>query len=128
MREEITVTAKLVFDCDATRSREQQSDDCKEDIFRLLDADSQSKAVFLGCNITRFQSESETYKTDETSAQRFQIDRMNELLKAAFDNTEDPAELLAYALCDLRHFADAHSLNFATADRKGYSIYAEERA
>lgn len=67
-------------------------------------------------------------QTDEESTRRFQIDRMDELLRAAFDNTEDPAELLAYALCDLRHFADAHGLNFAVTDRKGYAIYAEERA
>ena len=47
-------------------------------------------------------------------------------LYADTDET-DPATLLTYALCDLRHVADIEpSISFAACDRSGYQLYLQE--
>ncbi|MGH1356849.1 MAG: hypothetical protein ACRBBS_17495 [Thalassovita sp.] len=128
MRAEVTVTVQLVYDCNAERSKEQQTDDCKDDIGRLLDADETTGVALTGYTVTRVHSEAETYGTTAECSAEFQADRAAEALKSLYTDAENnPAELLEYILCDLRHFADKNSLNFAAVDRQGYKLYAEER-
>ena len=42
------------------------------------------------------------------------------------DNREDPDQLAADILADLRHFCDLHSLDFAAMDKRGRAAYLEE--
>jgi hypothetical protein len=42
------------------------------------------------------------------------------------DSLEDPDQLAADFLADLRHFCDLHSLDFAAMDKRGRAAYLEE--
>ncbi len=56
-----------------------------------------------------------------------QSDRIKEAISDVYVDAETTAMLLSYALCDLRHFADRHRLNFATWDEAATESYAAER-
>jgi hypothetical protein len=47
-------------------------------------------------------------------------------VEAYRDNMEDPDQLAADLLADLRHFCDIHGLDFAALDRQGRAAYLEE--
>ena len=128
MREEVTITAQLIFDCDAERSKADQTHDCKSDIGRLMASDSKTGVSLTGFTILNTSSEAETYGTEAVSNTSHQADRAEYAMQTIYTETDDAAELLRYMLCDLRHFADKNGLNFAATDTKGYKLYAEERA
>jgi isochorismate hydrolase len=45
---------------------------------------------------------------------------------AYLDNIEEPANLAADILADLRHFCDLHGLSFAEMNERGEAAYCEE--
>ena len=47
-------------------------------------------------------------------------------VEAYCDNMEEPDQLAADLLADLRHFCDLHGLDFAALDRRGRAAYLEE--
>lgn len=47
-------------------------------------------------------------------------------VEAYADSRENPDELAADLLADLRHFCDLHGLDFAAADALGRAAYLEE--
>ena len=58
-----------------------------------------------------------------------QAARMLDALRDLYADTDetDPATLVTYALCDLRHVADLElMISFAASDRSGYQLYLQE--
>ena len=47
-------------------------------------------------------------------------------VKAYRDNMEEPDQLAADLLADLRHFCDLHGLSFDDVSQRGQSAYSEE--
>lgn len=64
------------------------------------------------------------HEENKTRAQR--ILRAATAVEAYTDNREDPDQLAADLLADLRHFCDLHSLDFAAMDERGRAAYLEE--
>jgi hypothetical protein len=52
--------------------------------------------------------------------------RMETMLRLHYPDLSDPENLLSAALCDLRHFADRHGLDFGAEDHTGFFKYLEE--
>jgi hypothetical protein len=132
MREEITLIALLTFDCDAERSKAEQTEDCLKDIGRLQDADSTTGVALTNATVLHTSSESETYGTEAASTNQHKASRaevaMHALYSGTSDTTNNAAELLCYMLRDLRHFADDNNLDFADEDRTAYALYSYDRA
>ena len=128
MREEIAVTAQLIYDCPMDAALTEQSDMIHADLTRLLDADSTTGVACCGVTIQHIAPEAETYGTTEARqlAER-QSDRIKDALQAVYDDTEDARSLLIYALCDLRHFADQNGLSFGLNDKAAHQLYRAER-
>lgn len=40
----------------------------------------------------------------------------------------EPAAILSYLLCDLRHWCDRKGLDYAKADKRGYEHYSADKA
>ena len=75
-------------------------------------------------------SKSETHAKDQdTHMCAAQAARMLDALRDLYADTDetDPATLVTYALCDLRHVADLElMISFAASDRSGYQLYLQE--
>ena len=128
MQEEITATVQLIYICPADKSLTAQSDMIHDDVVRLLDADSNSGVVLSGLTIQHVQSEAMTYgNTEPRNACDRQADRAQALLEDAYRDAATVGEALSYALCDLRHLADAHNLAFGLWDKSGHRYYLAER-
>jgi hypothetical protein len=52
--------------------------------------------------------------------------RMETVLRLHYPELDDVENLLASALCDLRHFADRHGLDFGAQDHTGFFQYIEQ--
>lgn len=52
--------------------------------------------------------------------------RMEGVLRLHYPDLDDPANLLSAALCDLRHFADRHGVDFGAEDHTGFFKYIDE--
>lgn len=128
MQEEITATVQLIYSCPAEQSLTAQSNMIHDDVIRLLDADSTHDVALSGFTIQHVQSEAMTYgNTEPRNGCDRQADRIQDLLEEAYPDAGSIAEALSYALCDLRHLADAHNLTFGLWDKTGHSYYAAER-
>ncbi|WP_104494477.1 hypothetical protein [Paracoccus denitrificans] len=58
-----------------------------------------------------------------------QADRILDALTALYpDASGHVADLMEYALCDLRHLADQHVICFGSMDQRGYRTYLQEKA
>ncbi|MHC0055811.1 hypothetical protein [Actibacterium sp. D379-3] len=58
-----------------------------------------------------------------------QAARILDALTALYsDASGQVADLMEYALCDLRHLADQHVICFGSTDQKGYRTYLQEKA
>lgn len=58
-----------------------------------------------------------------------QADRILDALTALYpDASGHVADLMEYALCDLRHLADQHVICFSSMDQRGYRTYLQEKA
>lgn len=127
MREEITVTAQLIYDCPLDAALTEQSDMIEDDLKRLLDADSTTGVACCGVTIAHVAPEAETYgNTEARQLAERQSDRIKDALAAVYTDTEDARSLLIYALCDLRHFADQHGLAFGRHDKSAHQLYRTE--
>ncbi|UUV08715.1 hypothetical protein [Ruegeria sp. YS9] len=128
MQEEITVTVQLVYSCSADNSLTSQGHSIHDDLLRLLDADSTTGVECCGFTIQHLSPEALTYGNAEArqGAVR-QSDRIKTALENLYIDTEEPRELLTYALCDLRHFADQHGLAFGRHDKDAHQYYRAER-
>ena len=75
-------------------------------------------------------SKSETHAKDQDKHMcAAQAARMLDALRDLYADTDetDPATLVTYALCDLRHVADIElTISFAACDRSGYQLYLQE--
>lgn len=127
MQEEVIVTAQLTYSCDAENAKAAQSDKIHTDMIRLLDEDSTTGVACVGLTIQHVSTEAMTYGNAEARklAER-QSGRIFEALCALYGE-DNPADLLTYALSDLRHFADQHSFSHARYDRDAFQIYRAER-
>lgn len=127
MREEITITAQMVYDCPAEDSRQDQGQAIHSDLLRLLDADSTTGVSCCGVTIQHLSPEALTYGNAEARqlAER-QSDRIIEALGALYDTDAAP-DLLIYALCDLRHLADQCGLSFDQHDKNAFQYYRAEK-
>ncbi|WP_243613836.1 hypothetical protein [Shimia aestuarii] len=62
------------------------------------------------------------------NAPAIQAERILKALNTLYPDTAGHvADLMAYALCDLRHLADQHVICFGSIDQKGYRTYLEEK-
>ncbi len=128
MREDVTATVQLIYDCPADASLSAQSDMIHDDIVRLLDADSNNTVQLSGLTIQHVQSQAMTYGiTEPRPDTRWQCDQMNDLLERAYPDAESSADALIFVLCDLRHLADQENLAFGLWDKSAYRIYVAER-
>ena len=128
MQEEITATVQLIYSCPAEQSLTAQSAMIHDDVVRLLDADSANDVALSGFTIQHVQSEAMTYgNTEPRNACARQADRVQALLDDAYPDAGSIAEAMSYALCDLRHLADAHNIAFGLWDKTGHSYYVAER-
>ncbi|MGH1370342.1 MAG: hypothetical protein ACRBCL_17180 [Maritimibacter sp.] len=128
MQEEITVTAQLVYSCSADDSLTAQGESIHDDLLRLLDADSTTGVECCGVTIQHLSPEALTYGNAEARQGAIrQSDRIKAALQDLYIDTEEARELLTYALCDLRHFADQHGLAFGRHDKDAHQYYREER-
>lgn len=128
MQEEITVTAQLVYSCSADDSLTAQGESIHDDLLRLLDADSTTGVECCGVTIQHLSPEALTYGNAEARQGAIrQSDRIKVALQDLYIDTEEARELLIYALCDLRHFADQHGLAFGRHDKDAHQYYREER-
>ncbi len=129
-REEITVTAQIIYDCRSRDSLADQTALIHNDLVTLLDGDIGDGAMCCAVTIKYVASEAETYGNDEA---RSLAERQAARLKAALgamaypDDENDPAALLQNALCDLRHFADQNRLAFGEVDHTAHGIYLREK-
>jgi hypothetical protein len=129
-REEITITAEMIYDCRSRDSLADQSALIHNDLMTLLDGDLGDGAMCCAVTIKYVASEAETYGNDEA---RSVAERQAERLKAALgamaypDDENDATALLQNALCDLRHFADQNGLAFGQVDHTAHGIYLRER-
>ena len=129
-REEITITAQMIYDCRSKDSLSDQSALIHNDLMTLLDGEIGDGARCCAVTIKYVASEAETYGNDEA---RSLAERQAARLKAALgamaypDDEDDVAALLQNALCDLRHFADQNGLAFAQADHTAHGIYLQEK-
>ncbi|ATF04039.1 hypothetical protein PhaeoP75_04440 (plasmid) [Phaeobacter gallaeciensis] len=58
-----------------------------------------------------------------------QAERILDALNALYpDASSHVADLMEYALCDLRHLADQHVICCGSTDQKGYRTYLQEKA
>ena len=58
-----------------------------------------------------------------------QAERILDALTALYpDASGHVADLMEYALCDLRHLADQHVICFGSTDPRGYRTYLQEKA
>ncbi|KJZ17912.1 hypothetical protein [Loktanella sp. S4079] len=127
MREEITATVQMIYDCPAEASLSAQSDMIHDDIVRLLDADSNNDVQMSGITIQHVQSEAMTYGNTEPRPNLvWQCDQMKDLLGQAYPDAQSTGDALMFALCDLRHLADQHNLAFGLWDKSAYRIYVAE--
>lgn len=130
MMEEITVTAQLVYQCNAEFSLERQADQIYGDMHRLLAPYPASRVECCAVAVKYAASEAETYGSEENRAL---AERQAARLGAALgglaypDDEDDPHTLLRNALTDLRHFADQNGLPFAATDQEAHAIYTQEK-
>lgn len=68
MRQQVTVTVTLTYDCDATLSRAALHDQIITDINRLSDADSDSRVEMVGGQILSLLEECEIYSPGSKKA------------------------------------------------------------
>ncbi len=127
MREEITITAQMVYDCPAKDSRQDQGQAIHNDLLRLLDADSTTGVACCGVTIQHLSPEALTYGNAEARqlAER-QSDRIISALAELYGVDSVP-DLLTYALCDLRHLADQSTLSFDRHDKNAFQYYRAEK-
>lgn len=64
------------------------------------------------------------HKENKTRAQRILCAAT--AVEAYADNREDPDQLAADMLADLRHFCDLYGLDFSIMDKRGRAAYLEE--
>ena len=127
MREEVTATVQLIYDCPAEASLSAQSDMIHDDIVRLLDADSTTVVQLSGLTIQHVQSEAMTYGNAEPRPDtHWQCEQMKDLLARAYPDAESYGDALMFVLCDLRHLADQEDLAFGLWDKSAYRIYVAE--
>ncbi|MCT4557240.1 MAG: hypothetical protein N4A61_04180, partial [Pelagimonas sp.] len=127
MREEITITAQMIYDCPAEASLQEQGRAIHDDLVRLLDADSTTGVACSGVSIQHLSPEALTYGNAQARqlAER-QSDRIIEALSSLYD-TDAASDLLIYALCDLRHLADQSNLLFDRHDKNAFQYYRAEK-
>ena len=65
--------------------------------------------------------------TDDNKARAERILCAATAVEAYNDNKDDPATLVADLLADLRHYCDAHNIDFADCDRRGRDHYTNEQ-
>ena len=65
--------------------------------------------------------------TDENKARAERILCAVTAVEAYRDNQDNPATLAADLLADLRHYCDAHNIDFADCDRRGRDHYTNEQ-
>jgi len=128
MKEEVIATAQLAYQCPADAALSAQQDMIHDDLCRLLDADSTTGVACVTVTVAHVAPEAETYGNVEPSnVPSIQSDKMGETLSLHYEDLESEGEQLRAALCDLRHFADAHGLDFAKWDKSAHQIYRAER-
>lgn len=128
MQEEITATVQLIYSCPAEQSLTAQSAMIQDDIARLMDSDRTTGVALARLTIQHVQPEAMTYgNTEPRDACDRQADRAQALLEDAYPDAATVGEALSYALCDLRHLADAHNLAFGLWDKSGHRYYLAER-
>lgn len=126
-REEVIATVQLAFDCPREPKLSDQAHMINADLLRLLDEDSTTGAVCVTISIRHLSPEAETYGNVEPSnVAAIQADAMGEALTARYPDIELNGEKLRAALCDLRHFAKAHRLDFSRWDKSAVQHYQAE--
>ncbi len=126
-REEVVATVQLAFDCPRGPKLSDQAHMINTDLLRLLDEDSTTDLSCVTISIQHLSPEAETYGNVEPSnVAAIQADAMGEALAARYPDIELNGEKLRAALCDLRHFADAHGLDFSRWDKSALQHYQAE--
>ena len=127
MRQDITITAQMIYNCPVTDTLRDQGEAIHEDLTRLLISDSTSSAVCRAVTLTELSPEADAYGSDNARklAER-QSDRLMDALASLY-GVDDAEDVLSYALCDLRHLADQNGLSFARYDKTAFQVYRAEK-
>lgn len=73
------------------------------------------------------QERAENYGAlDPSNVPSIQADRMAATLARHYDDLGGEGAQLRAVLCDLRHFADAHDLDFSLWDKSAHQLYRAE--
>lgn len=65
MRQQVQITVKITYDCDAQLSRDELAQQFHDDLCRLQDADSESRVEACKISILQIREEAQLYGTDE---------------------------------------------------------------
>ncbi|MFV1630775.1 hypothetical protein [Phaeobacter sp. JH20_18] len=126
-REEVIATVQLAYQCSAADDLHDQGQMIHADLTRLLDADSTTGVECVAVTVQHLAPEAETYGNVEPSnVTSIQAENIGDTLAEHYGEIQDKGAQLRAALCDLRHFADAHGLDYARWDKSAVMYHSAE--
>lgn len=127
MREQVTATVQLNYECNAEDSLSAQSNAIHDDLTCLLTSDESSPVKCWCVTVNHVSSEAVTEGHAERGPSVRQSSQIERALREIYPVEPTAQQILEFALADLRHFADHNDLAFGLCDKVAHTFYRNER-